>query len=558
MAEFTDTIRLIVETVTDQASSSLASFKANVGEAEGAMGKVKAAGSSAFQTISDNAGAAAAGAGAAIGAFVVKAVGHFEELALSAEDFSTAAGTSVEDASRWIKISDDLGVSADTVQGAMQRLNREAATGKLAGFGIDAQNANDRLIDTLTYLSNIPNEADRSQAAFQIFGKQGTSALAPLLANVGDLKQRLADVSGGQLITDAQVGKAKDLRDATAQLSDDWDSFMLDVGSSVAPFVTALARIGDAADKVFAAKPQDGSLWSLVNGSAARDLAGKALSSLGDLIGVSGDAKSAQDNMAGSVDAANKALQDQQQAATDANKALQDLLTATLGMFNAQLGLSDAGDKAQTAIEAWTTAADAAAASGYTNVDANQKMSDAMGAAEKAALTQAAAAAQLAQDTATATGASYDAHDAALTQASVLETLAGTLGANDPLRANLLAYAAQLEQIPPTKNTTITADTSDADKKVGSLLGTIQSIVLKPWTVKIGATTSAPAPSGSAAAAGRHGRRRRAGRRHPATDRLRRRRRRPDVCRLSDQSGRAPADTVGRRRPLRGRRPRRP
>ena len=498
MADFVDRIKLIVDMTTDGASKGMSDFKQSVSEAEGGFGKLKAGAGSAFSFLQDNAGLAAAGAGAAVASFAVKSIAHFEELAISAEDFSTAAGTSVTDASRWLEVASDLGVQSDAVSGAMNRLNREAASGKLAGFGIDATNANDRLIETLQYLASIPNEADRAKAQFDIFGKSGAS-ITPLIANVGELRDRLKEVQGGKLISDSDLTSAKNLRDSMDQLSDDWDSLSLSLAKAFAPAVSGMAELlAKVAD--LATTKDDGSFWDDVKKGALSGGFNVLNSALGLFSGGSSSAKTAQDGLKQSVDMANKALADQQKAADDANTALQGLLTATLGMFNSQLALTDAGDKAAASIATYEANVKTAAASNWSNKDATDAVATSMDAAESSALKQAAAAAKLAADNATASGSSLTAAESANIQAGVLETLAGTLDPNDPLRANLLAYAHQLESIPASKDTKITADTTDAEAKVKGLAGIIENFVLHPFTVKVNAQTSATGQAASASA----------------------------------------------------------
>ena len=169
MADFTDRIRLIVDTVTEGASGGLKGLKGDVADAEGAFGKLKAGASGAATLITENIGLAGTAAAGAVAAFVAKSVGHFEELAEKSANVATQMGTDSETASRWVQVADDLGVSVDSIAGASQRLNREGASGVLAKYGINAGDSNARLLDTLQYLADIPNAADRAKAQFEIF-----------------------------------------------------------------------------------------------------------------------------------------------------------------------------------------------------------------------------------------------------------------------------------------------------------------------------------------------------------------------------------------------------
>jgi hypothetical protein len=83
----------------------------------------------------------------------------FEGLALQAKGFSTTTGTTLDEASRWIEVSNDLGVGADTVQGAIGRMNKAIGTGKLdlADFGIAAGSSSDNFQHLIEHLGAIPD-----------------------------------------------------------------------------------------------------------------------------------------------------------------------------------------------------------------------------------------------------------------------------------------------------------------------------------------------------------------------------------------------------------------
>lgn len=272
MAGFSDTVKIVIDVVTNGATSGLNDVKSKVAEAEGSFGKLKAGASGAFSTIGAAGPLAVAGVGAAVGAFTAKAIGDFENLALSAESFSKVAGTTVQDASRWIEVASDLGVGTDAVQGAMARLNREAEQGKLAQFGIDATNANDRLIQSLQYLSGITDETQRSQAAFQLFGKSAAS-LAPLIASASELKGRMDDVEGAKIISPENVADARKFRDDMDRVTDAVDNLVLSAGKIALPFVDAvtqvlgpvsefIAKLSDAREAAQGNANKSGSSWT--------------------------------------------------------------------------------------------------------------------------------------------------------------------------------------------------------------------------------------------------------------------------------------------------------
>ena len=87
------------------AQGAFANFRTQVGQAEGAMGKLKAGGTAAFDSIKANAGAMALGAGTAIAGFAMKAIGDFQNLALEVDKFSNVTRIAAEESSRWIEVA---------------------------------------------------------------------------------------------------------------------------------------------------------------------------------------------------------------------------------------------------------------------------------------------------------------------------------------------------------------------------------------------------------------------------------------------------------------------
>jgi hypothetical protein len=217
--------------------------------------------SSRLQTAAGKAGsfiaanwqAGAMAAGTAVAAFAVKAVGEFQRTALEADKLGTSLGTGVEQASRWMEVAGDLGVETGTLEGAFQRMNKAAEGGALKSLGIDAENASDRFIQTLEYLRGISDETLRAKEAQRILGRSWQE-LAPLVNQVGELRDRLADVSDAKVIDPEEVEKARRYRDAMDALNDAVQDVSLALGESLIPLVSdlakAMAEAGDLAGKI--------------------------------------------------------------------------------------------------------------------------------------------------------------------------------------------------------------------------------------------------------------------------------------------------------------------
>ncbi len=184
MASFTEKIRLLFE-VDDK--GSLGRLRADIAAADGVTGKFKAGAAGLGDTLKANMGAAAMAGGAALVAFGAKAVGAFTDTAKSAIDMGAATGLAVEDASRWIAVGDDMGVSAEQLTSAFGKVGKSLDTGKWDEYGIatrdaagEARSTNDILLDTFDMLAKVGNETERTRIGNELFGK-GYANLAPLI-----------------------------------------------------------------------------------------------------------------------------------------------------------------------------------------------------------------------------------------------------------------------------------------------------------------------------------------------------------------------------------------
>lgn len=511
MAGFSDKIQVVIDVVTSGAKSSLSDVKGKVAETEGSFGKLKAGAGGVFDTLKSAGPLALAGVGTALAGFAIKGVSDFENLGVAAGNFSDAAGISTQDASRWIEVGDDLGVSTEAVQASMQRLNREAASGALAKFGITAQNSNDRLIQTLQYLHGIPDEAQRAQAQFTLLGKGG-AALEPLIASAGELDGRLKSVSGNKIISPQEATNAKNLRDAMDNVTDAVDNLEIGLGENLAPAivkVTQLAVGGDGSGGLLGALGSLGKIKDSIPGGntifdeVVGDLnpVGKAIDLLGELQGAVGDTTDATNKSAAATDGNSRSLtlatsrvedhaksvqtdKDAQEAAKEAQdayaarvkftadqldtekKALDDARTALekkqqagLAAIGGELAyeqsvngvgsaLHDFEDKQKAATDAVKKYGDGSPEAVAANTDVeNSSLS-----LQTSLLQVASAADQVAKDQATATGANYTTNDSLAAQVGALEALKQKF---PELSGGIDAFIAKLNAIPRTINTTV-------------------------------------------------------------------------------------------------------
>lgn len=247
----------IIDFETQVAKSKLSDFKTAIGNADGASDKLKAGFGVAKDSIIANAGALSLGAGAALVGFGIKAVGAFEDTATAAIHLSDTIGINREDASRWIAIADDYGISADTLQGSLGKVSKTLDDTKWAEFGVATRDAggevrpvNDILLDTFDKLSAMTNAGDQAREGAKLFGK-GYAAIAPLIGHTRDeYVKMLGSVEKGQVITDGEAKSSEAMRLAQDHLHDALQEVTLALGGLIAqgaPLITTLANIVEGA-----------------------------------------------------------------------------------------------------------------------------------------------------------------------------------------------------------------------------------------------------------------------------------------------------------------------
>jgi hypothetical protein len=226
------------------AQGAFDTFKGKIGEAEGAMGKLKAGSGVAFDAIKANAGTMALGAGAAIGGFALKAIGDFKDLALSVDEFRNKTDLTLLQASQWVSYSGDLGIEADTITKIFSRVAK-AATDEIPAFeelGVAIALGPDGATDveeTFFRVNDAINKLDDpvKQAAYRadIFGKGWMGAAEIIQQSSDDIKTSLQGVKDFEVIDEDEIQKAKDLREAQDELGDAFARLSVKLGEKLIP-----------------------------------------------------------------------------------------------------------------------------------------------------------------------------------------------------------------------------------------------------------------------------------------------------------------------------------
>jgi hypothetical protein len=248
---FSDKLTVVIDFVTGPAQSGLGKMRGEVAKAEGAFGKMKAAGSVAFDSVKANAANFAIAAGSALVAFGVKSVQAFQDTALAAGQFSDATGLAVDDASRWIEVAGDFGIEAGAVQGAMLKMNKAIGDGKpvMDEFGDSIVRAKDGTVDSaatfqnlVTKIGAIKDPTDRAKAAQEAFGKSYGDVSRFMEMSAGELAAALGNVSEQKVIDKAELEKAREFQASMDGLKDKLEDVMMTVGEGIVPALSDLAE----------------------------------------------------------------------------------------------------------------------------------------------------------------------------------------------------------------------------------------------------------------------------------------------------------------------------
>lgn len=274
------------------AEAAFKDLRRRVAEADGSMGKMKAGFGVASDYIKANAGTIATVGGAAIATFVTKAVGNFQDLALSVDKFRDATGLTLDQASRWTEVAGDIGIDAGTIETAINRMNRAASDGSgyFDDLGVELKKHKDgtydpqqTFLDVIDALKNIEDPADKAKIATGLLGRGWTDLANLIEEGSGKLSRSLSEVSDAKLIDQAEVDKAENYRDAMDKLNDAFGDFMNEVGEKFMPILAAamsalakaLGPIGDVVEAI--AGPQDSITKSLLDMGATFDSVVKEL-----------------------------------------------------------------------------------------------------------------------------------------------------------------------------------------------------------------------------------------------------------------------------------------
>lgn len=452
--------------------------------------------------------ALATGAGVAAGALVafgVKSVDAFQKTALEAGKFADATGLSVEEASKYIAIADDIGVGASTIQSAFVKMEK-AIDSNRAAFGDLIATARDGSVDlsgtflnVIEHLQGIEDPIRRANEASKFFGRGFAEVAEIINTDAGEMQRALEGVSEAQVIDEAELAKARDYRAAMDKLNDAFRDIAITAGEALVPALTEAADAmiwmsnaakglpGPIAEFIGAMVPTtnvpaifDDSASGVERLKSALEFANPALALFGGLFGDSGEAtddaaaatekhatamnalsrgyasahggiagyanamqqvNNANNQVADSVSMSREGVRSYGQALKEAEAAQRGLLAAQLAAIDSTFAVGDSYRQFQSAVDAANTTVD----DGTTTMNEQQAAID---AAAQAALANAIAVAEMDRVQQEATGGTQSAKEQTDSMIGSLRTLASQ--ASPAVAAAISGLIAKLQ----TYNTT--------------------------------------------------------------------------------------------------------
>jgi len=458
--------------------SSITSLGPGTSALSGHFSQFASAGKSALSGVSTEAGGlkaalpavgvGVAAVGAAFVAFGVESLGKFISVAGEVNKLKTTLGSTAEDASKLRNVAIGLGVDTDTMGKAFFKLGPilEKANGDLAGIHVEIAKNSDGTTNFIGTIDNmrkayqsIHDPIQKAQFLQEAFKKTGLE-LRPILSANAELFNKLAN--NGPIIHQSDIDQARALAIAQRELKQKVEEVQISVARNLIP---VLNKLGDSLTADGHKTRSYGQVIDLLIPSHHK-AAGSAAA------------------FAQAQDQAAAALEETKKQADAAAKALDKLSTAQesaldkgLGLEHAQIAVeratsasAKAHKDAEKAVQEFGRASEEADTAVNAAIDSDLSLKDAVIAAAKATRDK-----KVADDE--ANGATDSATDKVHLLVGALREQASHLAPGSELRANIEAYADQLNNgIPKAVNTDVTANTAEAEAAVARLKAAITSL----------------------------------------------------------------------------------
>jgi hypothetical protein len=252
MAGFTERISVLIDVTSNKAVSGLKDFQKSVADAQGFTGKLKAGVGSLKDTFTAAAASPAAlgAAAAAAGTFALKAADEFSQLGVSIGKFADATGVATEDASRWVEVAGDIGISSDTLTGVFNKLNKSIDPKVFKDLGVEIArtssgnvNASETFLNVIDRLNGMTDPAQRAQAASKLLGKGWTDVAELVGMSAQDIRKQLAAVGDEKVFDQSEVKQAREYRAAMDNLNDAFEKVVIVLGEELAPALSDISNL---------------------------------------------------------------------------------------------------------------------------------------------------------------------------------------------------------------------------------------------------------------------------------------------------------------------------
>jgi hypothetical protein len=348
--------------------------------ASAALDKIGVSGQQAGSLIEKAIPLAAVAGGAAIGAFAVKAVADYQNLAQSVLKYQQIAGGTAEEASRWVQTADDFGVSVESLSSSMGKFEKTVGSTPqaLEKFGVtiarttsgavDLQGTFFNVIDAYNSTDDATQKASIAQAAF---GKQWQGLVKLLDAGADNIREDFKSINSQQILHQGDLKASEDFRVALDNLGDAVQGLEIELVRGVVP---ALASAASGFAKMI--KTVDDAGTSVQNfGDKNRDMLGP----IGHFFGILTGGTIVADNNKKKTEELSQAHEQLKQVTSRTTQSQGDwkaTLEATTKPAEAAKALVDAYNQTLKSIDSQSQVATKAH---QTHVDALNALADAFG-----------------------------------------------------------------------------------------------------------------------------------------------------------------------------------
>lgn len=184
-------------------------------------------------------GGAIAGGAAAVGAALFAAVDHAKDLALEAGNVAQYIGSSVEDASRLLRVLESVGVESgdllDIIGQVNSVLSASPALVEELGVTLKGQSPADVFLQTYNAITKIEDPQRRLLLMQQAFGEEGARQIGALAGKYGDLSKAMEDVPDDLVASPQDVKAAKELDKSMRELAQQIEKVAVKLGERLIP-----------------------------------------------------------------------------------------------------------------------------------------------------------------------------------------------------------------------------------------------------------------------------------------------------------------------------------